>query len=141
MLSTRSFAVVAVMLGLLLGAALPAEASRRAERAKKTRTSSRKSAQPRPSKKKAATAKKQAPARRSPRRAATSSGDTSLRGRFEKIPAPKIAIGKIRLRIATGGGEGGGKLFQATKLKARGPAGPSFKQLVLKGTRKAARKQ
>src|SRR5688500_16997782 len=113
MRSTRSFAVVAVLLGFLAGAVAPAEAARRGDRgAKKSRSAKKDKTRPAARKKDAPTSKpaeKRAP-KRSRRAAASSSADTSLRGRFEKIATPQVpGVSKIRLRWSKGGqGEAGG---------------------------------
>src|SRR5690349_7305584 len=120
---SRRVATVLALLGLLLCAAAPADAARSTKKAKAAEASS----------KKARAAKK-----------TRKGGDTSLRGRFAKIPTPKVpGAAKLRLEFKpSGAGDGGrGKIFSARKLKAKGPAGPSFAQKVRASTRKALRKQ
>lgn len=119
---SRRVTTVLALLGFLLCAAAPAEAAR--------------------STKKAKTAEKKA-ARKSDKKT-TRGGDTSLRGRFAKIKTPRVpGASKLRLEFKpSGAGDGGrGKIFSARKLKAKGPAGPTFREKVLASTRKALRKQ
>lgn len=143
-MSTRITTVLA-LLGLLLCAAAPAEAARRSDSKAKARTSKRAE---RREAKKAAPAKKVAAPKKTTRgssRARTrKTADTSLRGRFASIPTPRVpAAAKLRLEFKpSGAGDGQrGKLFRPGKLKAKGPAGPSFAQKVRASTKRALRKQ
>ena len=122
-MSTRALAVVA-LLGLLLTAfAAPAGAAR----------SAKKSAVPSEKGEKTKRAKK------------TRKGkDTSLRGRFERIPTPNVpGAGKIRLKLKpSSDGDGtSGRMFSKRKLKAKGPTEPTFRERVLASTRKNIRRR
>ncbi|HUS65521.1 MAG TPA: hypothetical protein VMZ28_13310 [Kofleriaceae bacterium] len=120
---SRRVTTVLALLGLLLCAAAPAEAARTA--------------------KKSGAAEKKKATRKSDKKTRRT-GDTSLRGRFAKIPTPRVpGASKLRLEFKpSGAGDGGrGKVFSARKLKAKGPAGPTFREKVLASTRKGLRKQ
>jgi hypothetical protein len=120
MLSTRALAVT-IALGLLLVAAAPAEAARSSKKAKSGDQSSKKKADKKTRK----------------------GADASLRGRFAKIPTPRVpGAARLRLEFKPSRADGkGGRLFREGKLKAKGPAGPTLKQKVLASTKRALRKQ
>lgn len=152
--SIRLYGVLA-LLGLYLFTAAPAQAGRRdsgASKSKSTSTSKSKSDERRSKRGEAREKKKAAaPAKRTSTKAPRKTtrtrgggGDTSLRGRFAAIPAPKVpGAARLRLELKPAAGDGrSGRVFRKSKLKSKsGGDGTTFKEKVMASTRKQLRQQ